>query len=467
MSQSLRDYLALLSQRGQLNVIDESVDAEFDLAAVLSLTEDGPATRFDRVKDSSYPVVGNVVNSRERVALALGVGQEEISEALTGSIAKPLPTRLLESGPCQEIIEDLAFGALPIPRFFEQETGRYITAGVILATDLSTGVRNMSFARFKILDETRAMLGVSPNHHLGKMAKRAAELGEPFPIAVAIGTHPAIMIAACLYLGFGDDELECAGRLLGEPIDVVKATQSDNLVPADAEMVLEGFIKPGETIEEGLVSEFHGHHHDYGPGLIVEFTKLTRRREPLFQTILPGLHQEHLLLGAVAIASGLRSQLQRIVPQVVDVAVPLTGAGRTTAVVSTRSLTPGQSRQLMMACFSSVSLIKQVTVVDSEIDPWNTDAVEWARVFHARTERDYLMIPDARTDRSDPLSRNLTIGKVGIDATAKPGDRAEGWSFARPPLVSRRRAEELLSRAGLPASTSPLVAGIRYTESPI
>jgi 4-hydroxy-3-polyprenylbenzoate decarboxylase len=374
-----------------------------------------------------------------------------------------MPTRLLASGACQEVVEDVDFRTLPIPRFFERETGDYITAGVIIATDVLTGERNLSFARFKVLDDTRAMLGVSPNHHLGKMARRAEAAGMTLPIAVAIGTHPAIMLAACLYLGFGDDELECAGRLLNAPIDVVEATTSANLVPADAEIILEGVVRPAESVEEGLVSEFHGHYHDYGRGLIVDFSRLTRRRDALFQTIVPGLHQEHLLLGAVAIAAGLRAQLQRIAPEVVDVAVPDTGAGRTTAVIAVNALTPGRARQLMMACMSSVALIKQVTIVDASIDPWNTDAVEWARVFHARPERDFLIIPDARTDRSDPLSRELTLGKLGIDATAKTGERAEGWGFAQVPGDSLRRAEELLARSGIDVDRSRLLEGIRYS----
>ena len=463
MTASLRDYLATIEALGQLAVVTERVDPEFDLAAALSLTEAGPALRFDSVTGSACPVVGNVVNSRERIALALGVDLDEISDAVLDSIARPMPTRLVTDGACQEVVEDVDFRTLPIPRFFERETGKYITAGVIIATDVLTGERNMSFARFKMLGDTHAMLGVSPNHHLGKMARRAADAGMTLPIAVAIGTHPAIMLAACLYLGFGDDELECAGRLLNAPVDVVEATTSANLVPADAEIILEGVVDPAAFVEEGLVSEFHGHYHDYGRGLVVEFSRLTRRRDALFQVIVPGLHQEHLLLGAVAIAAGLRVQLQRVAPEVVDVAVPDTGAGRTTAVIAVNALTPERARQLMMACMSSVSLIKQVTIVDAGIDPWNTDAVEWARVFHARPERDFLVIPEARTDRSDPLSRELTLGKLGIDATAKPGERVEGWGFAQVPQDSLRRASELLARSGIETDRSRLVEGIRYS----
>ncbi len=462
MTASLRNYLSLLESRDELNTIPEPVDLEFDVAAVLSLTDSGPAVKFDQPSGAELAVVGNVVNSRARIALALGVGEEAITDALLDSIARPIPTRTLPAGACQQVVEKADLGALPAPRFFAQETGAYITAGVVIATDVLTGERNMSFARFKLLDGQRAMLGVSPNHHLGKMAQRAAAAGQDLPIAVAIGVHPAIMLAGCLYLGFGDDELECAGRLLGEPVDVVRATASANLVPADAELVLEGVVKPEQRIAEGLVSEFHGRYHDYGEGYLVEFSTLTRRSDAMFQVVMPGLHQEHVLLGAVSIAASLRADLQRVTSNVVDVAVPDTGAGRTTAVVSVRDIQPGQARQIMMACFSAVSLIKQVVVVDDRIDVWNADAVEWARVFCARPERDYLIVPGARTDRSDPLEQNLTIGKLGVDATQKPGDRAVGWDFARVPDEAAERAAGLLARSGIEPSRSRLLEGIRY-----
>lgn len=465
MTATLRDYLLTLEGLHQLDIVTEPVDRKFDVAAALSLSEQGPAMRFDDVTGTDYKVVGNVVNTRERIGLALGVDESRIGDALLASVMRPIPTRLRDSGPCQEVVADADLHALPIPRFFQQETGAYITAGVILADDVITGQRNMSFARFKVIDERRAMLGVSPNHHLGKMAQRAAEAGRDLPIAVAIGTHPAIMLAACLYLGFGDDELECAGRLLGDSVDVVQAGGSGILVPADAEIILEGGVKPDQRTEEGLVSEFHGHYHDYGPGYIVEFARMTRRRDSLFQVILPGLHQEHLLLGAVSIAAGLRAQLQRIASNVVEVSVPDTGAGRTAAVVSVRNIKPGQARQLMMACFSAVTLIKQVVVVDHQIDPWNTDAVEWARLSHARPERDLLIVPGARTDRSDPLAQNLTVGKLGVDATQKPGERAEGWAFARVPADALERASNLLSGAGIVAQRSSLLRGIRYPDA--
>jgi 4-hydroxy-3-polyprenylbenzoate decarboxylase len=158
--------------------------------------------------------------------------------------------------------------------------------------------------------------------------------------------------------------------------------------------------------------------------------------------------------------------VRALAANVVEVAVPDVGAGRTTAVISVRDVKPGQARQLMMACFSAVSLIKQVVIVDADIDPWNVEAVEWARVFHARPDRDFLIVPGARTDRSDPLAQNLTLGKLGVDATRKPGERAEGWAFARVPESALADAAAVLARAGVTPQRSALLNGIAAPDAP-
>lgn len=190
MSADLRDYLDQVERAGEVVTISQPVDPRHELAGVLSLLEGGPAVRFDGVIGSAIPVVGNLVNSRERIARALGVDLDGISDALLGSIASPLSPRLRETGRSQELVREADLSALPIPTFFEKESGAYITAGVILVRDALTGERNLSFARFKVLGPNSALLGVSPNHHLGQMAKRGAEAGRDLPIAAAIGVHP-------------------------------------------------------------------------------------------------------------------------------------------------------------------------------------------------------------------------------------------------------------------------------------
>ena len=460
----LRDYLAMLDAEGGLAHIDEPVRVVDELAAVLSAAEVGEPLLFSDA--DGHRVVGNVLTNRGQIARVLGLSADElpqIPERLLQAIRSPLEPRLVDSGACRDVVSDeVRLDELPFPRFFEQESGAYITAGVIFVTDVVSGERNVSYARFKILGPDVTMLGVSPNHHLGRMARRAAEAGRTLPISVALGVHPVITLAACLYLGFGDDELAVAGALMGAPVNVVRSGAGDVVVPADTELVLNGEVYPDDLIEEGLVSEFHGRYHDYGSGYRTVFHSVSHRADPIVPVVLPGLHREHLLLASVPIAAGLTERLRRVDPSVCEVAVPDSGSGRTSAVIAVRNIQPGRAVQLMMACFSAVPLIKQVVVVDAEIDPWNSEAVEWARVMHARADRDLLVVPGARTDRSDPLVTDFTVGKLGVDATAKPGERIEGWDFARIPAAARDRGAEILSRANIDRAASPVNAGISY-----
>ncbi|HTV49951.1 MAG TPA: UbiD family decarboxylase [Steroidobacteraceae bacterium] len=445
VEQSIRPFLAALERSGQLLRIDKRVDPVFEISAFLSACDRGPAVRFEQVSGSALPVIGNLFAGRTRIAAALGIGTADILPALRRAIRDPVPPSSVQSAPVQAHIEERApLAGLPVPTFFEREARPYITAGTIVARDPQTGRGNLSFARCAILDERRAMVGIAPNHHLALFARRAAAAGRPLEIAVVIGAHPAIQLAACLYLGVGDDEMHCAGSLLGEPVELVQARTVDLAVPAGAELVLEGVIEPDQSVAEGWVSEFHGMYEDYGAGYLATFRALTRRADALFQVIEPGYHLEHLYLGALPIAAALLNSLSALVPNVLDVAITEAGSGRTDAVVQMREPRPGQARRVMLAAFAAINILKRVTVVDADIDPWDATAVEWARTNRMRIERDLLTVPLAGADRSEPLESAGLVTKVGFDATAKPGDRAEGTERALPPAALRAQAQRWL-----------------------
>jgi len=430
--QSLRGFLAALESSGDLLRVRESVDWRFGISAWLAELSAGPAVWFESIAGHTLPAAGNLLNSTSRIARGLGTDTLGLQGKILGAIRQPLALHRVQCGPCQEVVvESPDLGAeLPVPWFYPAESGRYITAGAIVARDSMTGKRNLSFARLKLLEGNRAFIGIAPNHHLAVMARAAKARGEKMEIAVTIGNHPAVLIAAALYLGLGDDELEVAGALLGEAIDVVRCGSVSLEVPAHCEVVLEGAIDLDERHEEGPVSEFHGLYERYGAGAVVHFRRLTRRRDALFQVIQPGYHPEHSLIGGVAIAAGLARRLCDSGLAVKQVAVGHGGCGRLDAVVSLEGVI--DARAAMTAVWDSVSLVKNVTVVDGEIDPWDPVQVAWALATRMKADRDLIVVPGARTDRSEPLKSEGTVAKLGIDATRKEGDRPD-WTLARPP----------------------------------
>jgi 2,5-furandicarboxylate decarboxylase 1 len=445
--QSMRAFLWALEEAGELVTISQPVKLDYEVAACLS--ESVLALRFANVggdaRSPKMQVVGNLLNSLPRFAMGMSSAADAIQASLLAAIEKPLTHRVIATAPCQEEVIDnpSLTDELPIPRFFEKEGGPYITAGAIIARDRVSGDTNLSIARLMPLDKNRAFVGIAPNHHLAVLARAAHARGEKLDIAVCIGNHPAVLLAACLYLGLGEDELPVAGALLGEPLDVVRCTQSDLLVPAHCECVLEGRLDAGEPFLEGPVSEFHGMYENYGAGIVATFTRLTRRHDAIFQVILPGYHPEHCLLGGVAIAAGLFRQVRNAVPSVKQVAVGIGGAGRLHAVVAIHGCRPGEARKAMFAVWAAVNLVKQIIVVDDDIDPWDAVQVEWANATRAKPDRDFVIIPAVRADRSEPLEQGGTVAKLGIDATRKKDDRSD-WDLARPPDQALARAREVL-----------------------
>jgi 2,5-furandicarboxylate decarboxylase 1 len=431
-AQSLRPWLARLAADGRLVEIAEQLDPAAGLAARLVAHRREPV-RIARVRGSDLPLVANLMAGRALIAEGLGVDEQRLGAHLRQALEAPLEARIVAAGACQEAVErDPDLTQLPIPHFFEHEGGPYITAGCIVTRDPETGQRNWSIARVRPLGGVRALVGIAPNHHLAVAARAARERGERLPIAVTIGNHPALLVAACLYLARGEDELRVAGALLGEPVELVRCAHVALEVPAGCEIVLEGELDLDVSVEEGPVSEFHGGYERYGRAATATFHCLTRRRDAIYQAVLPGFHPEHTLLGGVAIAAGLERRLRSVVPSVQAVAVPESGAGRLAAVVALGPHADGEARSAALAALEAVNLVKLVTVVDADIDPWDDAAVAHAIATRVHFDRDLHVLPGMRADRAEPLERGGLIAKLAIDATRKAGDR-DDWTPAEPP----------------------------------
>jgi 2,5-furandicarboxylate decarboxylase 1 len=445
--QSVRSYLAQLEARGSLKTVIEEVDPVHEISAHFCLNGGGPALRFERVSGHGMRVFGNLLCDRERIALGLGTPVGALQDRIVAAIRAPLDPVFVDAAACQEVEvgrPDLA--VLPVPTFFEHETGPYFTAGAIVARDPESGHANLSFARLKLLGANRALIGIAPNHHLAIFARRARAAGRRLQIAATFGNHPAVLIAGALYLGLGEDEMRVAGALFGTPLEAACTANGGLAVPAHCEIVLEGEIDAGTAIEEGPVSEYHGMYEHYGPGYLVEFSRMTRRHDAMLQVIQPGYAPEHVWIGAEAIAASLAHRLREGFRALCQVAITPGGAGRLHAVASIADPAGGDARRLMQAIWDAVHLVKLVTVVDADVDPWDPVQVELALATRMRAERDLLVEPGAKTNRSDPLQSDGLIAKLGVDATRKAGDR-DDWRSAEPPAaVMQRVARSLKAR---------------------
>jgi UbiD family decarboxylase len=447
----MRGFLAALEAAGELHRVTRSVDPRFEIATVLSLRERGPAQLFERVRNHAIPVVGNLLNSRDRFARGLGVERNDLHAHCLNALRNPLPPIVAGQGPVQDVVHsadiDLA-RLLPVPTWFEREAGAYITAGVIVAKDPETGRRNVSIARLRLEGGARLMAGIARNHHLYLLAEKAQALGRPLEIAVAIGNHSAVLLASQMYVDLGDDEYAIAGGLLREPLRLVTCKTVDLEVPAEAEIVLEGELRPDELIEEGPVSEFPGFYVSYGPGIAVDISCVTHRADAIYQAVLPGFAPEHCLLGGVAIEAVVSRALQRVIPTVRRVLVTDGGMGRLHAIITMHRPKLGEGKRAVLLAMGQVNLLKLVIVVEDDVNPEDWRQVEWSLAARFRGHEDLVVLPGVKADRCDPVHEDSLVTKIGMIATTRPGDGAAGSrsEFARPPLDVIERVRRELDR---------------------
>lgn len=440
--QSIRSELELLRTANELVDLNASVDPEFELSAVLERQGQGPAIQFNDVKGHQGPVVGNLLSSRRKMALILGVPESELLSTLVRAIDRPIPPVEVTHASCQEEIhaKDLdLLKILPLGRQCAREQGPYITSGVLITKDAATGWHNVSINRALVFAPDRLMIGMAPSHHLFRIASQQWAAGRPLEFAIAIGNPAAVVLASNAYVGYGEGEFGIAGGLLGEPLKTVRGKTVQVEVPAFAEVVVEAEFRPNELHEEGLVSEFHGLYEDYGPSPVARVRAITHRRNFVFHTIAASRVVEHMLIGAVMIETTLFRAIRGAVPSVRNVHVTLGGGGRMHCIVALHNPPPGEGQRAVFAAFAHANIIKHVVVVDDDIDIFDPADVEWAVATRLRAERDILVVPRVRADRVDPVRENRTIAKWALIALKEPGKSLEHYERACAPEEVREK----------------------------
>ncbi|TVR01601.1 MAG: UbiD family decarboxylase [Spirochaetaceae bacterium] len=429
MDQSVRSVLDDFALTADMHVVEKPVDPKFELGAVLQLRERDETQLFTSVIGHSVRVFGNLLNTREKIARGLGVSLDELPSRCIAAVEKGTAVQYVSEAPVQQVVIDSVVelkDLLPVPAWFERESGPYITAGVIIAKHPITRERNVSIARLRLEGGNRIMAGIAPSHHLAQLLRIAGSLNQPLEIAVVIGNHPAVLIGSQMYVELGYDELEIAGSLIGDPIRVVKCKTIDVEVPAEAEIVLEGRLFADQSIEEGPVSEFPGFYVYYGPGHAGEITCMTHRTDPLYHAIVPGYAAEHLLLGGVAIEATTCRALQAVIPSVRRVVITEGGMGRLHAIISMHRPKLGEGKRAVMLAMGQVNLLKLVIVVEDDIDPLDWRQVEWSLAARFNGAEDLMIIHGVKADRCEPQHRDYTVTKIGMIATTRPGDDTPG-----------------------------------------
>jgi len=450
MAQDLRSFLDLVKRTrpADFQVVSRPVDPVYEITALVAkLEKEGrrrPVLLFENVKGTSFPVLTNLHASRSRLAAAINAAPDQMLPTYLRAMERPVAPRVVATGPVKEVVRrggDVDLGALPQIVHHERDAGPYVTAAISFAKDPASGTWNCAYNRLMIQGRDRSSIHLTLGKHLWEFYKIAEARGEPLPVAFAIGVHPAIALGALAIGSIDEDERAIMGALLGEPLELVKCETSDVLVPAHAELVLEGEILPEARVAEGPFGEFTGYSLGERQREIVRYTAITHRRDAMFQDITVA-HLDHMLLSTIPMEANLFRAVRAMVPSVKAVRVP----GPFTCYVSIEQRLIGQAKNAIMAVLGADLYMKRVVVVDHDVDVFDDRQVNWALATRCQPDRDITIITNARGSDLDPSTReDGYTAKWGVDATAKPSLAAYTPRHRVPPEVWQRlRIEDYL-----------------------
>lgn len=443
----LRSFMSLLEETGQLTKIKKPVSIVHELAnvaAVLARNDKG-AVLFSQPAGASMPVFTGAVASQKLAALALGCKMNEVSEFM-GRALDPnngiTPVKVNDAAWKENIItgDDVDLSMLPIPTHGKHDGGPFITAGATVTKDPVTGRGNLSYNRMHVMGKREVGFNMNEWRHSMKFYKHQEAKNEPLQVAIAIGLDPAINIAAGARSD--NDELYIAGAIRGKGVPVCKGVTVDIDIPAEAEIVLEGYLPPRERRAEGPLAEFHGYYGEPWQMPVFHITAICHRNQPIFQTIVAG-GSEHIYIGNVLPREPLLLQFVRHVsPNVTGVHVPPYGNGFV-SYVQLKKTNPGEPKNVAMAAFTSHVNNKLVVIVDPDVNLYDPADILWALNNRVDWSRDIFLVQGAQGHEMDPVSdtRGLQT-KIGIDATYKEERRPYGERIVYPDLDLSKYLED-------------------------
>jgi 2,5-furandicarboxylate decarboxylase 1 len=416
----LRSFMEVMEENKQLARIKKEVTLNHEIGNVIRAceNENTGAPYFENIEESSFTLIGAVLSSMDRIALAMECTKEEIIEKLMYALENPIDPVKVKDGPCHENVitgDDVNLDILPIPIHAPKDGGPFITGGVIVSKELNGTKQNLSFQRMQKKGKNKLGIMINEWRHLKEFYDAAESEGKALPISIVIGADPMIYMGGGLR--YDGDELEVVGAIRGEPVEVVKSITNDIYVPATAEIVIEAEILPDIREKEGPLGEFTGHYSEPWLSPVLKVTAITHRNGAIYQTIA-GAGMEHVNLGGVVPREPLVMKNCKYVSDgVKDVHLAPYGSGFL-AYVKMKKSNPGEPKNVAMAAMISYVNIKNVIVVDEDIDIYNPADILWAMSNRVVPEKDIFYIPNSQGHELDPTSDSRGVQtKMGIDAT--------------------------------------------------
>jgi 4-hydroxy-3-polyprenylbenzoate decarboxylase len=470
----LRDFLRLLEQRGQLRRITAPVDPDLELAAIADrvLGLGGPALLFENVIGSSMPVAVNLLGTVERVVWSMGMERPEELEGLGERLAllqQPRPPKGLGelktfagvlwdlvkarpdrdlTPPCHQVVlkgEQLNLDNLPLLRPWPGDAGGVITLGLVITKDPETGVPNVGVYRLQKQSATTMTVHWLSVRGGARHLRKAAALGKKLEIAIAIGVHPLVIMAAATPIPVQLSEWLFAGLYAGEGVRLVKCKTLNLEVPSHSEIVLEGTITPGEQLADGPFGDHMGFYGNAEESPMVRFHCITHRRDPVFLTTFSGRPPKEEAMLAIALNRIYTPILRQQIPEIVDFFLPMEALSYKLAVIAIDKAYTGQAKRAAMAFWSALpqfTYTKFVVVVDKSINIRDPRQVIWAISAQVDPQRDLFVLEDTPFDSLDFASERLGLGgRLAIDATTKIGpEKRHDWGepLSRPAELEAR-----------------------------
>ncbi|MAN20393.1 MAG: hypothetical protein CMN94_11590 [Synechococcus sp. EAC657] len=481
-TRDLRAFIQLLEERGQLRRITAPVDPDLELAAIADrvLASGGPGLVFENVIGSSMPVAVNLLGTVERVVWSMGLERPEQLEELGERLAllqQPRPPKGLGETkqfarvfwdlvkarpdldllpPCrQQVFEGDAvdLNNIPLIRPWPGDAGGVITLGLVITKDPETGVPNVGVYRLQ-----KQSVNTMTVHWLSvrggaRHLRKAAAMGKKLEVAVAIGVHPLLVMAAATPIPVQLSEWLFAGIYAGEGVRLSRCKTLDLKVPSHSEVVLEGTITPGEMLPDGPFGDHMGFYGGVEDSPLVRFHCMTQRRDPMFLTTFSGRPPKEEAMLAIALNRIYTPILRQQIPEIKDFFLPMEALSYKLAVISIDKAYPGQAKRAAMAFWSALpqfTYTKFVVVVDSHINVRDPRQVVWAIAAQVDPQRDLFTLENTPFDTLDFASEQLGLGgRLAIDATTKIGpEKNHEWGepLSRPDQLEQKvtdRLEEL------------------------